>query len=229
MREIELGGAEYSERLQEMRNLPEKDARDLVAMRMLKEQSSARYAGDSTPPRTDGSSGERLVNGVPAITVNGDLGTDGSSDKHLATATGHTNSVSQVGADETATGHTNSVSQVGADETATSGNPHSLNGKGPGEQHMDTRDASNATQDALSFLSQGGMPWYVEHFEPMGMSLHEERWTGPEVVRGMSEELSEMDEQELQGLGPASEVEESDDTAAPEVPTTRAARSTRRR
>jgi NuA3 HAT complex component NTO1 len=41
----------------------------------------------------------------------------------------------------------------------------------------------------------------VEQFDPDGTTIHEERWTGPEVLRGMSEELSEMDEEELQGLG----------------------------
>ena len=50
-------------------------------------------------------------------------------------------------------------------------------------------------------LVQGGIPWYVEQFDPDGTTVHEERWTGPEVLRDMSEELSEMDEEELQGLG----------------------------
>jgi NuA3 HAT complex component NTO1 len=49
-------------------------------------------------------------------------------------------------------------------------------------------------------LVQGGIPWYVEQFDPEGTTVHEERWTGPEVLREMSEELSEMDEEELQGL-----------------------------
>jgi NuA3 HAT complex component NTO1 len=50
-------------------------------------------------------------------------------------------------------------------------------------------------------LVQGGIPWYVEQFDPDGTTIYEERWTGPEVLREMSEELSEMDEEELQGLG----------------------------
>jgi NuA3 HAT complex component NTO1 len=49
-------------------------------------------------------------------------------------------------------------------------------------------------------LVQGGIPWYVKQFDPEGTTIHEERWTGPEVLREMSEELSEMDEEELQGL-----------------------------
>ncbi|KAI9806014.1 MAG: nuA3 HAT complex component nto1 [Piccolia ochrophora] len=49
-------------------------------------------------------------------------------------------------------------------------------------------------------MSVGGIPWYLEPFDPIGTTVHEERWTGREVVRGMSEELSEIDDEELQGL-----------------------------
>ncbi|KAL8737892.1 MAG: hypothetical protein Q9181_001264 [Wetmoreana brouardii] len=49
-------------------------------------------------------------------------------------------------------------------------------------------------------LSAGGIPWYMEPFDPEGTTIHEERWTGRDLVRGMSEELSDMDEAELSGL-----------------------------
>ncbi|WEW58832.1 hypothetical protein PRK78_004300 [Emydomyces testavorans] len=49
-------------------------------------------------------------------------------------------------------------------------------------------------------LAQGGIQWYMEPFDPIGTTIHEERWTGREVLRGMSEELSELDEDELRGL-----------------------------
>ena len=49
-------------------------------------------------------------------------------------------------------------------------------------------------------LSNGGIPWYMEPFDPEGTTINEERWTGREVARGMSEELSDMDEEELSGL-----------------------------
>ncbi|KAL8666714.1 MAG: hypothetical protein Q9202_001252 [Teloschistes flavicans] len=49
-------------------------------------------------------------------------------------------------------------------------------------------------------LSAGGIPWYMEPFDPNGSTIHDERWTGRELVRGMSEELSDMDEAELSGL-----------------------------
>lgn len=54
--------------------------------------------------------------------------------------------------------------------------------------------------DPWALLSYGGIPWYMDPFDPVGTTIHEERWTGRDVVRGMSEELSDMDEEELQGL-----------------------------
>ena len=54
--------------------------------------------------------------------------------------------------------------------------------------------------DPSAPLSYGGIPWYMDPFDPVGTTIHEERWTGRDVVRGMSEELSDMDEEELQGL-----------------------------
>ena len=49
-------------------------------------------------------------------------------------------------------------------------------------------------------LSQGGIAWYMECFDPSGTTIYEERWKGRELVRGMSEDLSDMDEEELSGL-----------------------------
>ncbi|KAF9894937.1 nuA3 HAT complex component nto1 [Aspergillus nanangensis] len=48
--------------------------------------------------------------------------------------------------------------------------------------------------------SQGGIQWYMQPFDPVGTTIHEERWTGRDVMRGMSEELSELDEEELKDL-----------------------------
>ncbi|KAJ5908043.1 Zinc finger PHD-type [Penicillium taxi] len=49
-------------------------------------------------------------------------------------------------------------------------------------------------------LAQGGIQWYMQPFDPSGTTVHEERWTGRDVMRGMSEELSDMDEDELKDL-----------------------------
>ena len=58
----------------------------------------------------------------------------------------------------------------------------------------------SSSEDKSQSLLRGGIPWYMEPFDPVGTTLQEERWTGRELVRGMSEELSDMDEEELSGL-----------------------------
>ena len=57
------------------------------------------------------------------------------------------------------------------------------------------------------YFSKGGVPWYMEHFDPDGTTIQEERWTGRELVRGMSEDLSDMDEEELSGLVDVDEMD----------------------
>lgn len=54
--------------------------------------------------------------------------------------------------------------------------------------------------DTSASFDNGGLPWYVEEFDICGTTLHEERWTGRDVVRGMSEELSEIDDKDLQDM-----------------------------
>jgi NuA3 HAT complex component NTO1 len=49
-------------------------------------------------------------------------------------------------------------------------------------------------------LAQGGIQWYMQPFDPIGTTIHEERWTGRDVMRCMSEELSELDDEELEDL-----------------------------
>ena len=61
-------------------------------------------------------------------------------------------------------------------------------------------------------FSHGGIPWYMEPFDPVGTTVQEERWTGRELVRGMSEELSDMDEEQLSGLVEAEGTEAMPDS-----------------
>ena len=50
-------------------------------------------------------------------------------------------------------------------------------------------------------LTEGGIPWYLRDFEPEGTSAVQEQWPGRDAVRSLSEELTEIDEDELKGLG----------------------------
>ncbi|TDZ23651.1 NuA3 HAT complex component NTO1 [Colletotrichum orbiculare MAFF 240422] len=69
--------------------------------------------------------------------------------------------------------------------------------------------------EATDPLSEGGVPWYFKEFKPKGTTIVEEQWTGREALRSLSEDLTDMDEQELEGL--AFDVEDSTITASPTV------------
>lgn len=72
--------------------------------------------------------------------------------------------------------------------------------EGKSVQHVEPPTPPLSSEGDLHPLSNGGIPWYMEPFDPVGTTIEEERWTGRELVRGMSEELSDMDEDELSGL-----------------------------
>ena len=61
-------------------------------------------------------------------------------------------------------------------------------------------NAAASAADANDVFAQGGVPWYLEPFDPEGTTVHDERYTGRAVLRDMSEELSDMDEDTLTEL-----------------------------
>ncbi|KAK5084326.1 hypothetical protein LTR05_005402 [Lithohypha guttulata] len=63
-----------------------------------------------------------------------------------------------------------------------------------------TPPISTKGNSANNPLVHGGIPWYVEAFDPWGTTVNEERWIGKDVLRDLSEELSDMDEGDLQDL-----------------------------
>ncbi|KAI0180465.1 bromodomain and PHD finger-containing protein [Hypoxylon sp. FL1284] len=62
-------------------------------------------------------------------------------------------------------------------------------------------------------LTDGGVVWYLQDLEPKGTSAIQEQWQGRDAVRSLSEELTEIDDDELQGLGV--EINEDSITASP--------------
>ncbi|KAI1752941.1 hypothetical protein F4782DRAFT_499185 [Xylaria castorea] len=53
----------------------------------------------------------------------------------------------------------------------------------------------------MDALIDGGVLWYLQEFELQGTSAAQEQWNGRNVVRSLSEELTEIDDDELKGLG----------------------------
>ena len=53
----------------------------------------------------------------------------------------------------------------------------------------------------IDTLTNGGVLWYLQEFEPEGTSAAQEQWNGRNVMRSLSEELTEIDDDELKGLG----------------------------
>lgn len=90
-----------------------------------------------------------------------------------------------------ASGRSGSSSQVNFQQT-------DYNTKLNGTQEPLTPPSSE--KDLSAPFANGGIPWYLEPFDPVGTTVHDERWTGREVLRGMSEELSELDDEEVDGL-----------------------------
>jgi NuA3 HAT complex component NTO1 len=65
-------------------------------------------------------------------------------------------------------------------------------------------------KNLLNPLGNGGIPWYFETFDVNGTTVYEERYTGREVLRDMSEELSELDDDELDGLADSDPIRPTD-------------------
>jgi NuA3 HAT complex component NTO1 len=86
-------------------------------------------------------------------------------------------------------------------------------------------------KNLLNPLGNGGIPWYLEPFDIHGTTVHTERYTGREVLRDMSEELSELDDDILDGLADSDPVRPSvePDSNVAEVKKVAARKKQRRR
>ncbi|KAM5351350.1 hypothetical protein ACJ41O_004073 [Fusarium nematophilum] len=50
-------------------------------------------------------------------------------------------------------------------------------------------------------LTDGGVLWYLKAHDPQGTSILGEHWAGRDAVRMLSEDLTDLDDEELKGLG----------------------------
>lgn len=87
---------------------------------------------------------------------------------------------------------------------------HASNAGSQGDTaELDTQQDSGRTEpltpprsekNLLDPIHNGGVPWYLKAFDIHGTTVHEPIWEGPQVLRDMSEDLSELDDDELDGL-----------------------------
>ena len=49
-------------------------------------------------------------------------------------------------------------------------------------------------------LTDGGILWYLRSFEPVGTTVADEHWAGRDAVRALSEDLTDLDDEEIKGL-----------------------------
>ncbi|KAM0301130.1 hypothetical protein ACHAPM_005348 [Fusarium culmorum] len=90
-------------------------------------------------------------------------------------------------------------------------------------------------------LTDGGILWYLKGLDPKGTSVLEEQWAGRDAVRTLSEDLTDLDDEALKGLGmdvdnavasaavEADEKEEVKAVAEPVGGKTRASKAKKRR
>ena len=70
----------------------------------------------------------------------------------------------------------------------------------PSHGHVEPPTPPRSEKDLLAPLAHGGIVWFLEQFDPQGTTIHDEEWSGRDVLRDLSEELSELDEDALNGL-----------------------------
>jgi NuA3 HAT complex component NTO1 len=118
----------------------------------------------------------------------------------LATTNGVQSSSASV--DDNAT-----VGKTIVKDDKTSETPPATNGYVTIEHHPQTEPPtppqSNGSlgKGPAALLMEGGVPWYLKSFEPLGTTIVEPQWRGLEAIRSLSEELTDMDDDELKGLG----------------------------
>lgn len=74
----------------------------------------------------------------------------------------------------------------------------------PAQSGPPTPPQSNGSlgQEPSDPLTEGGVVWYMKDFDPEGTSVADESWAaGRDAVRMLSEDLTDLDDEELKGLG----------------------------
>ncbi|KAF1934040.1 uncharacterized protein M421DRAFT_415089 [Didymella exigua CBS 183.55] len=130
--------------------------------------------------------------------------------------------------DDNAADGNHSIHDEAADEAAIAAQLgqdtlHVFNREQQGDaMELDARDANRGTEpltpprsekNLLNPLHNGGVPWYLEPFDIHGTTVYEPIWAGREVLKAMSEDLSELDDDELDGLAGSDPIQPDEEAA----------------
>ena len=131
------------------------------------------------------------------------LENDASADAPVADASAVGPGSEEMATSENGMVQTNGIKAAADTPLSTNGYVVASTSSQPAQPAPPTPPQSNGSfgRDQANVLVDGGIPWYLKGFEPEGTSALQEQWLGREAIRGLSEELTEMDEDELNGLG----------------------------
>jgi NuA3 HAT complex component NTO1 len=146
----------------------------------------------------------------------GETAVKGNGTMHLAPTPEDNSGDARDDEDDDAANEAAIAAQFGSEGLHVTGrNPDTMDVDEEGGEHISSGGTAPLTpprseKDLLAPLAHGGIPWYMEPFDPVGTTVHDEKWTGRDVLRDMSEELSELDDDELNGLADPEELQPAD-------------------
>lgn len=161
---------------------------------------------------------ERQINGAADEDVemeDMDDDTDPKDDVEKENAVHLVNGLSNSDTDAGASHHTESHDEGEADhatriQITPALNVPALSNSGSTNHSTTTHEPLTPTdgEKEITTLTHGGVPWYLEEFEPQGTTIfepkedhtHEEHASNTDALRGISEELSELDDDVVNGL-----------------------------
>lgn len=145
--------------------------------------------------------------------------------------------------DDNATDNSHSIHDEAADEAAIAAQLgqdtlHASNGeRHSGTMELNIGETAGRTEpltpprsekNLLNPLHNGGIPWYLEPFDIHGTTVYEPIWAGREVLKAMSEDLSELDDDELDGLADSDPVQPDEEAAGAQATELRRAAARKR-
>ena len=181
------------------------DSRDVIMVDASGvEEPEITVAAEHTGNVEDGDANDD-VNGAVGTAANGgaEEGNIEVNTSSLDGANGVTSSNASIAGKETVNG----VVSVLVNGVKASVTPPATNGylalARPSQPGPPTPPQSNGSfgKEIPDVLTEGGIAWYLKAFELQGLSIVEEQWAGRDAVRSLSEELTDIDDDELKGLG----------------------------